>query len=306
MFRIVEIFWQVLCPIFIMILAGYGLQKKFKLQLEPLTKVQLYLFIPALIFIKIATSELDGDMVAFIVSFTVVLFFLLMGLSLIVSRMLHLDRRNEKAFVNAVTLRNQGNFGIPLITLVFAGSGDTFPLSVHMIVLFTTNLLLNTFGIYNTSSGSYSKTQALKEVLKLPMIYVVLLGFFFKTFQIQIPSPIVSTITIWGDAVVPLALFTLGAQLAETPFRFKDKSLPIATFMRLILSPVLAYLMTLVLGIDGIVQEVLILGASAPTAVNSVLFAIEFNGNSEYASESVLLTTALSAITVSITIMLVH
>lgn len=302
--EILIIAWEILFPIFAIILAGYLIQKKFQLDLNGFTKVQLYLFIPALIFVKIATSQLESDLITLIFGFTVALFFILMLMSFVFAKLLHLDRKKEKAFINAISLRNQGNFGIPLITLLYAGTsnGHTYALSIHMIVLFATNLLLNTIGLYNASSGTYTKKEALIKVLRLPMVYVVVFGFIFKSTGLTIVGPIYSTLTLMGDAVVPLALFTLGAQLASTKLTFLDKSLPIAVASRLILSPLIAYLMTLALGITGIVAEVLIIGAAAPTAVNSVLLAMEFKGDAFYASESVLLTTLLSIITVTLTI----
>lgn len=301
----IHILWHILSPIYMIILCGYFLQKKFHLNLQPLTKVQLYLFIPALMFLKIATSTLEGDMILQIISFTLSIFFTLMGLSYLTARFLGLERKKEKAFMNAVTLRNQGNFGIPLMALLFTGDIGPYAMSIHMTVLFVTNLLLNTIGLYNASSGSYTKKEALQKVLHMPIIYVLGLGFIFKGFSIPIPGPIYETLDIMGEAVVPLALFTLGAQLASTKLRLTDKSLPFAVIMRLILSPVLAWLLTLVFGITGILAQVLIIGASAPTAVNSVILALEFDGDSDYASEAVLLTTILCSVTVSLTILLV-
>lgn len=237
MYRMYQIFIEILSPIFIMIIAGYGIQKKFKLDLSPLTKVQLYLMIPALIFYKIATSQLEGDTVFLIVGFTVAVFFILMFVSTLLSKLLGLDKKKEKAFVNAITLRNQGNFGIPLMTLLYGSTAGGYGLSLHMIVLLTTNILLNTFGLYNASSGSYTKKDAMMKVLKMPMIYVVILGFIFKSFTLTIPGPLEASISIWANGVVPLALFTLGAQLANTDIKLADKSLPIAVGMRLIISP---------------------------------------------------------------------
>ena len=305
MSEMLRILWQILSPIYIIILSGYLIQKKFKLSLQPLTKVQLYLFIPALIFIKIATSQLDSGLVFRIISFTVILFFSLMALSFLISKILGLGRKKEKAFMNAVILRNQGNFGIPLMSLLFTGAMGEYAMSVHMIVLFATNILLNTFGLYNASSGSYTRREAMIKVLRMPILYVVALGFMFKAFSLTIPAPIHESLDIMGNAVVPLALFTLGAQLANTKLALTDRSLPLATAMRLILSPLLAWLMTIAFGFTGIIAQVLIIGAAAPTAVNSVILAMEFDGDADYASETVLLTTLLCAVTVTITIHLV-
>ena len=302
--EMIIIFTDVLLPIFIIIIAGFLIQKKFSFNLDTLTKIQLYLLIPSLIFLNIANSELQKDLVIQIVSFTVILFFALMLISFIIARLFKLERKREKAFMNAVILRNQGNFGIPVITLLFLASGNEFPLAVHMISLFSTNLLLNTIGLYNASSGTYTSKEAMIKVLKLPMIYVVLFGFLFKEFHIEIPNPIESSLSIIANAVVPLALLTLGAQLANAKLSLLNKTLPIAVILRLIASPLIAYLMTIIMGINGEMAQVLIIGSSAPTAVNSVLLAIEFKGDAQYASETVFLTTLLSTITVSIVIML--
>ncbi len=305
MTEMITIFWEVLMPIFMLIGAGVILQKKFNLDLNPLTKVQLYLFIPSLIFIKIATSELEESLVVAIVAYTVVVFFVLMALSMFVAKIMKVDRKKEKAFINAVILRNQGNYGIPLITLAFASLDSPFPLSVHMIVMFTTNLLLNTVGLYNASSGTYTKKEAVVKVLKLPMIYTIFAGFAFNIFSIPIPLPVETTITLMSQAVVPLALVTLGAQLAKTNLGLTDPSVFTAVGMRLILSPVIAWLLTIAFGFTGTIAQVLILGAAAPSAVNSVLLAMEFNGDADYASETVFLSTLLSVITVTLTILIV-
>lgn len=75
--------------------------------------------------------------------------------------------------------------------------------------------------------------------------------------------------------------------------------------MRLILSPLLAFALVYAFGIEGTMAQVLIIGASAPTAVNSVLLSIEFDGDATYAAQAVLITTLLSFVTVTGTIMLV-
>lgn len=305
MLELLTILWEILTPIFLIIFIGYVIQKMLHLDLSSLTQILFYMFIPSLIFINIATSELDGGLVLQIFGFTVILFFLLMVISFGAAKITGVDRKKEKAFMNAVILRNQGNFGIPLVTMLFAEIAPNFAISIHMIVLFATNLLLNTVGLYNSSSGSYSKREAFKNTLKLPMIYMIVLGFIFKGFAIPVPPPIESSLRIMGNGTVPTALFTLGAQLANTKLKLKDPSLSMAVAMRLVLSPVLAWLMTLAFGITGIIAQVLIIGAAAPTAVNSVLLALAFDGDAEYASETVFLTTLLCALTVTATIYLV-
>lgn len=303
MSNLLTILYEVLLPIFLVILAGYVMQRKYNMDLNPFAKVQLYLFVPALLFRNISSSRLAGSLVLKLVSFTIVLFLVLMVISAIVSKAFKLTKKRQKAFINAVTLRNMGNFGIPVISLVYAADPE-LPLSIHMIVLFTTSLLLNTVGLYNISSGTYSKIDAVKQVLRLPILYVIALGFLFMEKMWLVPSPIDSSIQIMAAGVVPLALFTLGAQLARSQIRRPDWPLSVAIMMRLLLSPLLAYGLTLIFGFTGIEAQVLIIGAAVPTAVNSVVLAMEFEGDTNYASETVFFTTLLSALTVTVIISL--
>jgi predicted permease len=284
---------------------GYIVQRRFNLDIRSLTKVQLYVLIPALIFYKVYVSELSGDLIWQIFAYTLILFIILFILSTILGKLFHFDKKKEKAFINAISLRNQGNFGIPLITLVFAGEMGATALSIHMVVLFTTNLLLNTVGLYNASSGSYSFKETMINMIKIPMIYAIVLGFAFRGFGFALYTPIGTTLEIMSGGVVPLALFTLGAQLSETKLHIKDFSLILATFGRLVISPLVAYVLVLIFGFEGIMAQVLILGAAAPTAVNSVLLSIEFDGDVEYASQVVMLTTLASIITVSLIIQII-
>ncbi len=169
--------------------------------------------------------------------FTTLLFFVLMLVATIISRMIGMKRSKEKAFVNSVILRNQGNFGIPLITLAFAGVHGEYALSLHIIVMLATNMLLNTFGLYNASSGSYTPKDAMKNILKLPMLYTMAIAFFLRGFNIGLPNFVLETTNIMGRGMVAVALLTLGVQLASTKVNFKDLTIYMSNFLRLAVSP---------------------------------------------------------------------
>lgn len=176
-------------------------------------------------------------------------------------------------------------------------------MSIHMISLMTTTILMYTVGLYNASSGTYTSKDAIKNILKLPIVYVMILAVLLRQFSITIPNAQIETLNYLSKAVVPLALITLGAQLEETKFNFKDLSVYLSNFLRLLVSPILAYILCLIMGIDDkITRDVLIIGASTPTAVNSVLLAIEFKGDSDYASQSVFTSTLISSISIALVI----
>jgi predicted permease len=305
MSTLLYILTNILLPVFILAGVGFTMQKKFKLDIKSLVKVHLFVFMPSLIFYNIYFNKLSGDIILKVVIFVVSLSVILMIVASLVGKSLKLDKSKEKAFVNACALMNEGNYGIPLITLLYAGAYVEYAVSIQMIVVMTTSLLINTIGLYNASSGSYTGREALRNVFKLPLIYVIIIGFVFKGFSIELWSPIVSAIGFMSNAVVPMALFILGAQLAETEIKVTNPMVYLADVFRLMLSPIIALCLVRIMGIEGMIAQILIIGSALPTAVVSVALAIEFDGDYHYASQTVFQTTLFSAITVTTIIALV-
>lgn len=297
-----KIFYEILMPTFILIAGGFFLQKKFSLSILTMTRLQIYFMIPALLFVNIYNSALSGEMIGSIAAFTALLFFFMGLASLGAAKVFRFGRAKEKAFVNSVVLINQGNFGIPVIAMAFAGEQAALAMSIHMIALTTGNFLLNSFGLYNAGSSKLKGREALMNVFKLPMIYAIGLALLLKGLGAPVPKPLLQAMTVSGNGLVALALLTLGAQLAETKVRFAEGSLYLSNLLRLVAAPLLAWGMATAGGLDSLMARVLVIGAAGPTAVNSVLLAVEFDGDAAYASETVFTSTVLSAVTVTGTI----
>ncbi|WP_105616513.1 AEC family transporter [Vallitalea okinawensis] len=299
----IYIFTNIILPIFTIIILGFVLYRKFKIDIKTLTKIQFYGLIPAILFINIYNSELDGSLITMIMIFTISLFFIEFILSNVICKVFRYKKSIEKAFINSVVLFNSGNYGIPLISLLF---DDPYAVSILVILMVVQNVLVNTVGVYNSSSGNgKSFKEVIMSIFKLPMMYVIIIAFFMRGQEIAVPGPLMSTITILSKGMVPVALLTLGAQLGKTHFDLRIKKVYLSNVLRLIVSPIIAYLITLALGLSGLVAQVLIIISAAPTAVNSVLLAIEYDNEPDFASQTVLWTTLFSAITVTTVIYLV-
>ncbi len=296
---------NILLPIFMVIGIAYTIQKKFRLNVASLVKVHIYALLPSLMFYNVYFNKLSGDMLFKIIGFFTLMFFILMILSTIISKIFKFDRPKEKAFVNAVALSNQGNYGLPLISLLFAGPMMDQAVSIQLTIVLTASILINTFGLFNASSGSYSGVEALKNIFRLPLIYVIVIGFALKAMDVTIWQPIISSVELMKVGVVPMALFILGTQLAETEIRVSNPLVYVSNGLRLIIAPLIAFVLVKVMGIEGMLAQILVLSSAFPTAVNTVVLAIEFKGDHHFASQTVLFSTLISSITVTIIIGLV-
>ncbi len=297
------LFLNIILPIFIPIGAGYLLQRKFPLNVATLTKVQFYIFIPALLFTTIYKTELNSALLRDLILANLVLFVLLWIACLICARVLKLDASKRSAFINSVCFYNSGNYCIPLVQLMYH---TAFAFSVQIVVMLIQQLLTNTVGVMNASCANRSWKGALLENFKMPMTYAVLLAVLCRWINLDVPKPLWTSMELMAQGLVPTALITLGAQLASTRLYLRNFRVLVSNGMRLLAGPLLAAGVCLMFGITGVVAQVMVICAAAPSAVNSVLLAIEYKSDPEFASQTVFLSTLLSALSMPVVIALVQ
>ena len=94
-----------------------------------------------------------------------------------------------------------------------------------------------------------------------------------------------------SNALVPIALITLGVQLAKTSFEFRNKDVYISNFIRLVGGPLIALAFIYLFGMKGIMAQTIMISSAVPTAVNSALIAVETDNHPDFASQVVMSST---------------
>lgn len=291
------IFTTVILPIFLQICVGFGIQKIFHFDLRTLSKIQFYVFIPALMFSKIYGGNVEGTTAVQVIISTILIYLGMLVLGFAVAFLFRFKKSMRNAFANTVSMYNSGNYCIPLMELLY--QGDPFVMSVQAIIMSVQNVITSTLGAITASSGQAGFGKALKSALAIPMLYVAILAAALKGFGVVVWEPILSTVDMMSDCLVPIALFTLGAQLAETKINFADYKIHLANFIKLCCAPLLALGVVMLMGIDGIVAQVTVIVSAAPTAVNVLILAMEYKNEVDFTSQTVFLSTVLSSVTVT-------
>lgn len=291
------IIMNVIVPVFLLIGAGAILHIKYPLDMNTLAKLNTYLLMPALCFVNIYQNDMKADTLFHVLSFLILQSLCLMALSAGIAKTAKFDSSLSATFKNSVVLVNSGNFGLPVSQLVF--QQNPLGLSIQIIVLIFQNLLTYTYGLYNSVSVNNKGLQAMKVFLKNPVIYAFLAGLLCHVLSIQIPGFIWTPIENTSDAFLAIALITLGAQSASLKLIRFSLPLVLSIVSRLILSPVIAILVIVVLGLEGTIAQALFIASSFPTSRNSSLFALEYGNHPEYAAQAVLMSTVFSMATVT-------
>ena len=299
LFSIPAIFISVCLPIFVLMGIGWGLDRRFTLDLGTLVKLNIYLMVPCFIFVRIYTSDATLGTAAPVFFFTLVMLAVLLSLSVIAS--MNRGSRERKTLMLAM-FYNCGNFGIPLIGLAFGEEA----MKIQVYALLAMNISTFSVGMLIAASqggddGSPSKTtRAL--ILRQPSIYAITLAFLLK----PMPMDLTDVVWLWkpleytADALIGFALVTLGVQLAKTKPASLKRPVSLALVLKLAVAPLIAWPLTQLFGFDWETSRILIAGAAAPTAINTALLAHEFNGDSQFAASAVFYSTVASILTVSI------
>lgn len=299
--NIFYIFINILLPIFFQIFAGFFMQKYFKLSINTLSKIQFYIIMPALLFTQIFKANIERSTVFMVVFCSLSIFFVLLIISILTAKILRYSKSISSSFINSVSYYNSGNYTIPLLQLLY---NNPIALSVQIIIMVVQSLLISTVGIMTSNAANKSLGKSILETLKAPIMYSIVIALILRFFNIEVWKPLWNSAEILAQALVPLALLTLGAQLAETNINLKSKKIYLSNFLRLAVSPLIAWGLTSILNLHGLVAQVIMIVAAAPTAVNTVILAIEYDNEPDFSSQTVFSSTVLSAVTVSVVIYL--
>jgi hypothetical protein len=295
-----HIFLNNIAPIFIIIFTGYQLARKFNIDINTLIKITFYIITPALVIVSIYETEIGIDI------FNVFLFFSLMLIlmsiiGIFLSRVFKYDIAQTNAVKNSIIFFNAGNFGLPLIMLIFRGTPyASFALSVQIMIMLFNTIGTNTLGFYNAGRGQMNFRKLLKKIFSMPVLYSIIIGLILRLIPYNINELFIwSSLNYIKDGMIPISLITLGAQLYHTKCNINDYNVIMTSVVRLVGAPLMAFLLFRLLGFDGALERVLFISIAAPTSVNSALIAIEFKNKPAFASQVVMVSTLLSPFTLT-------
>ncbi|MWC29535.1 AEC family transporter [Paenibacillus sp. MMS18-CY102] len=304
----ITILWNNVVPLSVMIAIGIMLQRVFSLDIRTLSKLNFYLFAPAVMFKLLYTTNIAGEMFGNVLLFFVLFMGLQYGLIELAIRLRGLPEERRGAMRNSVLFYNSANYGIPLNQLAFHANPVT--LAVQVIIMTMQSLLPNTYGIYSVNARKSDWRSIARVIAVQPVIYVIPIAFLLHAYSVPIPGPIMTPIDHLADAFIGTALVTLGVQLGSMEWKLDSRMLgdvALSNALRLAGGPLLAGfviwgLAELGAGMESLTAKALIVSSAVPTSLSSVLLAVEFDNEQEFASQAVFTSTVLSMFSVAIVI----
>lgn len=294
--------FESILPIFLLVLLGIGLKRLPFLDggLWPgLESFGFYVLFPALLFLTLANADFTGleigavglsAFLAVIITFAVlaILYPFLMagGVTPAAYTSIFQTATRWNGFVAlAIAERYLGPQSLGIVALVMA---------VNIIPL----NLVNVGMLLWVGGGNRSFVSFVKKTATNPLILSCLAGLLMHAMPFGIYGPIEQAIDLLARSALGLGLIMVGAGLRVGDALRPEKTVVLASALKLVLMPMLMVGLALAFGLKGEVIVLLAICGAVPTAMNGFLLARQMGGDAPLYAATATVQTAASFFTI--------
>ncbi|WP_374240152.1 AEC family transporter [Zoogloea sp.] len=290
-------------PLFALVFVGYGLMRFSGWPAAMSDNLSRFVFsvaMPAMLFRMMSDlSRLPPvDARLLMAFFGSCLIVFILG-RLVAWKLFGLDGAGQSLFGLGGVFSNNVLLGIPLAKVTL---GEAALPSVALVLVFNSLTLwtLVTVSVEWARHGSFTAhgfVKTVKAVLKTPIVASILSGTLFGLSGLPVPALIDQPLAMVGTAAAPLAMIVLGMGLAEYGIREGWQISTAITAVKLLVQPLVVWLLARLLGLPPLETRVVVLLASLAVGANVYLMARQFKVLEGPVAGSLLLSTMLSALT---------
>lgn len=294
---------ELAAPLFALVLVGYLLMRVCgwpSAMSENLSRFVFSVALPAMLFRMMSDlSHLPAvDTRLLLAFFGGCLIVFVIG-RLLAWQLFALDGVGQSVFALGGIFSNNVLLGLPLAKVAL---GDAAVPSVALVLVFNALILwtLLTVSIEWTQHGSFSVrgfAHTARGVLTNPIVAGILSGTLFGLGGLPLPVFVELPLGMVGQAAAPMALLALGMGLAEHGVRDGWRISVAISVVKLIVQPLVVWLLARLIGLPAMETRVVVLLASLAVGANVYLMSRQFKTLEGPVASSLVLTTALAALT---------
>jgi len=304
---VIRILLEVLLPVALVAGAGLALRRRMTLDQVTLNRVVIYGLSPALIFTSLVTTDLSGAGALRMLALALGVLLAMGLISWATGRLLGLRGGSLSALVLVSAFMNSGNYGLPAARFAFGQEGLSLALFYFIVQAITGQTVGVAVGAAgNARSGHGLPLEVTRRVLRMPQVYATAAALLARAAGFD---PTVSGgailglfrgVTLLGEATLPMMLIVLGTQLAGGITREDPWLVGLACALRLVVSPLVAYGLGLMLGLQEMGLAVGVMLSGMPAAVHTTITAIEFQARPSLVVAVVVASSALSLVSLAV------
>ncbi len=289
-----DILTKVTLPIIVLVALGWLLQPRLQLDVATLNRLQVYVVMPAFFVHFLSSGKQPISVIWPVVYFGIVQFLILIPIGWLIALLMRQRRSLAPMIGLATAYANVGFFGVPVTQLAF-GSEYLIYQSVLAALM---AILTCTVGVWMMAPSGGNVLIKLKSVFETPLVPAIGLGLLLRGFEVEVPVLVSQPMQFLGSIFTPLALYTLGAQVAATRVveagRVEWGAQTLLLLLKFVLAPALTWWICRTMGLPDDISDVIVVATATPVGVLITIFAAEYKSESAFLSTAVVLSTALS------------
>jgi malonate transporter and related proteins len=297
-------------PLFLLVLVGFALSRFGwpRSASDALTRFVFTVAVPTLLFrLMSGFSHLPRvDLRLLIAFFGGCLVVYAIG-RLLGAWLFRMDGATQSVFAIGGIFSNNVLLGIPLAKVTL---GDASLPAVSLVLVFNSLTLWTLVSVSvewakhrDLSMAGIAKTG--RGVLRNPVVASILGGTGFGFLNWPLPGVIDQTLQMVSQAAVPLSLIALGMGLAEFGVRAGWRESTAIAVLKLVAQPLVVYALARMLGLPPLETSAVVMLAALPVGANVYLMARQFGVLGSAVASSIVLTTALAALTTPVALTLI-
>lgn len=235
--------------------------------------------------------EMDLAGLGFVTLSFFVMFIIMTVLGLVVTKLIKPGPEREGLTFFGVTFANTVFLGFPVIEALY-GSDGLFIAAISNIPF---NLMAYTVGL--GAVKGFKSGLSIKQAISPPLIASILAMLLFLSGW-EVPGFVKNAFGTISGATIPMSMLIVGTSLGSVSLRGAAGNWRVAVVVitKLLIAPVIVWLVVRLFVTDALLLGVIVILASAPTAMLATIFAIQAGKDERYASECVFVGTVLSAV----------
>lgn len=265
----IELLFNKLMPIVILIIIGYYWKKKeLPFDKDMISSLIMNLGTPALLIASINNKDLTSENIITILIYGTIIIAICTILTI---AYLKFENKPIRPFLQSFIFPNTGGLGIPIVYVLLGQTAFVYAITFSVLI----NIYHFTIGLWLSNSSLN-----LKKALQTPVLYALVLAIAFKGTNTQVPFIIEDVCKMLGGIVIPLLLIAFGSSLVGIKIGQNIKAVRMGV-VRVVLGFLVVYTIFYFRNFEPVLIYTLLIQYSMPIATTSYLFALRFNGPSD-------------------------
>ncbi len=270
---------------------------------EVLSKLENYIFVPALVFATFAEYCNVDSLMEYksMILYSALSLLVAYAISIPLSKIFeNKDDYKNKIYQYALTFGNFSFMGNAIVPAIMGGDEHLFKYLLFTLPLLTA---VYTWGVFVLTPKSKRQGSMFKSLLN-PIFIALILGVIVGVLDLKkyIPSYVQSTIGYFKSCMAPLAMFLTGFVVGGYDFKslLKDKKIYIASFLRLFVIPALLLAVLKLFGAEDYTILLALIAYATPLGLNTVVFPEAFGGDSKTGASMAMISHILCVISIPV------